>query len=217
MPHTLIHLALRVIQSWDRLRLWWLQRRHPGLEIDPSASSNLAVAKFDIAPDARVVVGAGVVAERIKHGVRFVAHPGAEIVVESGVWLRSDLAPLFLRAFDGARIRIGRDSQLSACMLTAKEEIDVGSRVLLGMGSRVFDSDQHAVDVDHPEVTLPVRIEDNVWIAADATILRGSTIGHDSVVGTRSLVRGKVEPHSVVSGVPAKNYGKVGDRSKLEI
>jgi acetyltransferase-like isoleucine patch superfamily enzyme len=102
-------------------------------------------------------------------------------------------------------------------MLSAKKEIVIGRRVLIGMGTRIFDSDQHPVDIDHPEVTLPVRIEDNAWVAADVTVLRGVTIGKNSVVGTRSLVRSAVEAYTVVSGMPAKLYGKVGDRSALPL
>jgi acetyltransferase-like isoleucine patch superfamily enzyme len=41
-------------------------------------------------------------------------------------------------------------------------------------------------------------------------------VGTGSVVGTRSLVRTSVEPHTVVSGVPATLYGKVGDRTGLD-
>jgi carbonic anhydrase/acetyltransferase-like protein (isoleucine patch superfamily) len=206
---------LRLIQAWDRLRLAFQSRLHPGLEIHPSASSNLASAKFSLGPGARLKIGAGVVTERLHHGVRFELGADAEVTIEDGVWLRTDIAPVFLRAFDGARIRIGAKTQLSACMLSAKSEVDVGQSVLIGMGTRIFDSDQHPVDVNHPEVSLPVRIEDFAWIAADATVLRGVTIGHSSVVGTRSLVRTSVEPHTVVSGVPAKLYGKVGDRESL--
>ena len=216
-PNILIRSALKIIQAWDRLRLAWIVHLNPGLSIAPGTSTNFAKAKFDLAPDASLVIGAGVVTERNHLGVRFEIGAGARVVIEDGVWLKSDLGPVLLRAFPGAEITIGRDSQLSACMLSAKQEIAVGSRVLIGMGTRIFDSDQHPVDVDHPEVTLPVRIEDNVWVAADVTILRGVTIGESSVVGTRSLVQSLVEPHTVVSGVPAKFYGKVGDRSALKL
>lgn len=208
-------IVLRAMQAWDRVRLRLLAARHPGLRIHPGASTNLAVARFELAPGARLTIGEGVVAERIRDGVRFVVEADAEVIVERDVWLRSELGPTFLRAFDGARLRIGRATQLNSCMLSAKVEIDVGEHVLLGMGSRVFDSDQHPVDATHPEVSLPVRIGDHVWIAADATILRGTTIGRESVVGTRSVVRGTVEPHTAVTGNPAKLYSKVGDRASL--
>ena len=214
-PSILVVLVLRAIRLWDRVRLAVQARRHPGLKIDPLASTNLASAKFDLAPGAEVIIGPGVVTERIHHGVRFEVAQGGSLVIEDDVWLRTDIAPVFLRVGKGARIKIGAASQLSACMLTSKKEVTVGQFCLIGMGTRIFDSDQHSVDIDHPEVALPVHIEDHVWIAADVTILRGVTVGDNSVVGTRSLVQRSVEPHTVVSGVPAKLYGKVGDRSGL--
>jgi acetyltransferase-like isoleucine patch superfamily enzyme len=216
-PNLMVVTVLRIIQFWDRLRLAVLTARNPGLHIHPEASTNLASAKFTLAAGARLVIGAGVSTERRDMGVHFELGADAEILVDDDVWLRSDVGPVFLRAYPGARIHIGAETQLSACMLSAKQEVLVGRRVLIGMGTRIFDSDQHAIDVEHPEVALPVRIEDHAWIAADATILRGSTIGNSSVVGTRSLVRGTVEPHTVVSGVPAKLYGKVGDRASLPV
>ncbi|MDP6977593.1 MAG: acyltransferase [Myxococcota bacterium] len=208
-------LLLKGVRAWDRVRLRMLMVRHPGLDIHPGASTNLAVARFDLAPGAKLSIGDGVVAERIRDGVRFSVAANAEVKIENDVWLRSELGPLFLRAFESGYLRVGRASQLNSCMLSAKVEVDVGENVLLGMGSRVFDSDQHPVDSEHPEVSLPVRIEDHVWIAADSTILRGATIGRESVVGTRSLVRGIVEPHTVVTGNPARLYSKVGDRASL--
>lgn len=214
-PNLMVVVVLRAIQAWDRLRLAFLVARNPGLQFHPSASTNLASAKFDLAPGARLSLGAGVTTERRNNGVHFELGADAEVVIEDGVWLRSDVGPVFLRAYAGARIRIGPQTQLNACMLSAKREITVGRRVLIGMGTRIFDSDQHPLDLEHPEVTLAVRIEDHAWIAADVTILRGTSIGNSSVVGTRSLVRGIVEPHTVVSGVPAKLYGKVGDRASL--
>ncbi len=209
-------LYLHLVHAVDRLRLRVWMSQHPGVSIHPEASTNLVAARIDVAPTGKLTIGRGVVAERIRDGVRISVAAGAEVVIEDDVWLRSELGPLFLRAFEGGRIRIGRGTQLNSCMLSSKSEIDVGENVLLGMGSRVFDSDQHAVDTEHPEVSLPVRIGDHVWIAADSTILRGATIGRESVVGTRSLVRGIVEPHTVVTGNPARLYSKVGDRASLQ-
>jgi acetyltransferase-like isoleucine patch superfamily enzyme len=214
-PNIVTKAVLRLIQGWDRWRLRRLARRHPGLDIHPAASSNLATAQYNLSPGARLRIGAGVVTEREASGVRFEIREGAEVVIEDGVWLSSHLGPVHLRAFPGARIRIGPDCDLSACMITAKGEVAIGRRVMIGMGCRVFDSDQHPVDVDHPEVTTPVRIEDHCWLAADVTVLRGVTIGPHSIASARSLVRHSVEPHTVVAGVPAKVYAKIGDRSGL--
>ncbi|MBW2712190.1 MAG: acyltransferase [Deltaproteobacteria bacterium] len=81
------------------------------------------------------------------------------------------------------------------------------------MGSRIFDADQHDFDADHPEKVEPVVLEEHVWVAADATVLRGVRIGAHSIVGTRSVVTKSVPPHTLVAGIPAKPLGSVGDRS----
>ena len=52
-PSRSVVLQLKAIQAWDRYRLGRVQRRHPGLSIDPSASTNLACAQFDLAAGAR--------------------------------------------------------------------------------------------------------------------------------------------------------------------
>lgn len=50
----------------------------------------------------------------------------------------------------------------------------------------------------------PIVIEDHVWLASNAKILKGVTIGKGSVVATGAVVTKDVPPYSVVGGVPAK-------------
>ena len=47
-------------------------------------------------------------------------------------------------------------------------------------------------------------IEDDCWIASNAVILAGVTIGKGSVVAAGAVVTESVPPFSVVGGVPAK-------------
>ncbi len=50
----------------------------------------------------------------------------------------------------------------------------------------------------------PIIIEDDVWIGANAVILKGVRIGRGSVIAAGSVVTRDVPPYSVVAGVPAK-------------
>lgn len=62
-------------------------------------------------------------------------------------------------------------------------------------------------DYEHPNMLqtfAPIVIEDQVWIAADAFIGPGVTIGQGAVVGARGTVFKNVEPWTVVGGNPAK-------------
>jgi carbonic anhydrase/acetyltransferase-like protein (isoleucine patch superfamily) len=209
-----IRLRLHAIHHWDQLRLRAVTWFHPGLEIDPTASANLVTARFNLAPGARLRIGPGVTTERKRGGVSFFLEDGAEIEIEEGTWLRTEVGPVILAAFTGARMRIGPESLLNGCHLSAKSEVSLGRRVWVGPGTRVFDSDQHDLDAEHPEVPAPVRIDDHAWIASDVTVLRGVQIGAHSVVGARSLVTREIPEHTLAYGSPARPHGSVGDRTR---
>ena len=213
MPRRAASLPLKAIQAYDRLRLQWLAARHAGLEIHPTASTNLASARYQLAEGARLRIGAGVVTERLAGALHFSLERDAEVVIGDGSWLRTELGPVHLIAFEGARMVLGPEAFLNGCHLSCKRELRIGRRVWIGPGSRVLDSDQHAFDADRSEITQPVRIGDCVWVGADVTILRGVTIGEHSVIGTRSLVTRDIPPHTLAFGQPAQPRGPVGDRA----
>ncbi|MDJ0852273.1 MAG: acyltransferase [Myxococcota bacterium] len=204
---------LRAVQAWDRTRLHLLCARHPGLEVHPSASASFSTARYVLAPGSHLRIGARAVTERLPGRLQFHLYPGARVEVGEGTWLRTEVGDLHVVAFDGATLRIGPDCLVNGAHLSAKGEVSIGRRVQIGVGTRVFDADQHDLDAEHPERVEPVRIGDYAWIASDATVLRGVTIGEHAVVGTRSVVTRDVPPHTLVVGVPAAPLGKVGDRS----
>lgn len=53
-------------------------------------------------------------------------------------------------------------------------------------------------------ITAPIKIENQAWIAWDAFVGMGVTVGEGAVVGAKSCVYKDVEPWSVVGGNPAK-------------
>ena len=58
--------------------------------------------------------------------------------------------------------------------------------------------------VIEPASATPVIVEDNVLIGANAVVLEGVRIGHDSVVAAGAVVISDVEPGTIVAGVPAR-------------
>jgi acetyltransferase-like isoleucine patch superfamily enzyme len=64
-----------------------------------------------------------------------------------------------------------------------------------------------------------VIIGDNVWIGDGAKVLPGTEIGDRCVIGAGTVVRGKIQSYSVVSGIPGKvikRYNKkTGDWEKV--
>ena len=56
----------------------------------------------------------------------------------------------------------------------------------------------------HEQIEKPIIIEPNAWVAAEAFIGPGVTIGEGAVVGARACVYKDVKPWTVVGGNPAK-------------
>ena len=54
-----------------------------------------------------------------------------------------------------------------------------------------------------------VVIEDNVFIGAHTTILKGVKIGKNSIIGSCSLVSKEIPPNEVWGGNPAKFIKKI--------
>jgi acetyltransferase-like isoleucine patch superfamily enzyme len=210
-----VSLLLRTVQAADRLKLRALPLLHPGLEVDPGASSNLAHAHYALGPGARLRIGPGVVTERNRGLLWFSLGANARVEIGPGAWLRTELGPVHIVAFEGATLTLGPEAFLNGCHLSAKRSVTLGRRAWVGPGSRVFDADQHDFDAERPEVIAPVTIGDYAWIASDVTVLRGVTIGEHAVVGARSLVTRDVPPHALAFGSPATVRGSVGDRSRV--
>ena len=204
---------LRAIQAWDRARLRSRARAHPGLFIDPEASPSLAVARFNVAPDAELHIAAGVVTERIPGRLSFVLHPGSRVFVGEGTWLGVEMGNTTLVAHPGGTLVVGPECFVNGAHLSASLEVTMGRRAWVGTGCRIYDSDQHDLDAERPQQSAPVRIGDHAWVASDVTVMKGVTLGSHTIVGARSLVTRDVPDHSLAFGFPAEVRGTVGDRS----
>jgi len=53
-------------------------------------------------------------------------------------------------------------------------------------------------------VSVPVVINDEVWIGAHVTILKGVIIGKGAVIAAGSVVNRDVPPFAIYGGIPAK-------------
>ena len=88
--------------------------------------------------------------------------------------------------------------------ICASLSIHIGDDCKIGDMACIFDTDFHQVTPDAPARRAPVRIGDNVWVAANAMILAGVTIGDHAVVGAGAIVTHDVPARAVVAGVPAR-------------
>lgn len=105
-----------------------------------------------------------------------------------------------------AGIHIGRYTILCpGVRISSAAAIRIGDNCMLAHGVYVTDTDWHdAYNRVAPGRAAPVVIEDNVWIGDGAMVLKGVTIGANSIVGARSVVVHGVAPNTVVAGNPAR-------------
>ena len=106
-------------------------------------------------------------------------------------------------------------------------DVHIGNNSLIGMGNTligpitigknvIFAQNIVASALNHeyrdvtkpiheqPILTAPIIVEDECWIAANAVITAGVTIGKHSVVAAGAVVTKSIPPYSVAVGNPAK-------------
>ena len=122
------------------------------------------------------------------------------------VRLRGSHVPVELATAADGKLTIGEGSYInSGTSVSAASEVRIGKNVAIGNYVLIMDSDFHDVD-DHRKAgkSAPIIIEDDVWIAAKVTILKGVRIGQGAVVAAGAVVTKDVPPRSVVGGIPAR-------------
>jgi len=98
----------------------------------------------------------------------------------------------------------------SGCCFQDQGGIRIGDGCQIGH-QVVFATIDHDLEPEHRHDVMASEIvlEQNVWVGSHATILRGVTIGHDSVIAAGAVVTKDVPPRTVVGGVPAKVIKKI--------
>jgi len=164
----------------DRLRAWRAGRR---VELLGPAAIGAGV-KFDVAPRARVVVGAGAA-----------LGDGCRLHVRSG------------------EVRLGAGAVLGErCIVVAHERVEIGERCLLGDEVVIVDFDHRFDDVEAPVrvqglESAPVVLGAGVRAGPGAAFLRGVTVGDGATVGAHAVVTSDVAAGVTVEGVPAATRG----------
>jgi acetyltransferase-like isoleucine patch superfamily enzyme len=117
-----------------------------------------------------------------------------------------------------AELIIGKNVGISSTALVAHKSITIGDNVMIGGGVCIYDTDFHSINpsirsnplLDRKfENKKPIKICDNVFIGAHSTILKGVTIGENSVIGACSVVTKSIPPNEIWAGNPARFINKL--------
>jgi len=133
-------------------------------------------------------------------------HDFTVVRIENGPCAELETSTLII----GENTYIGEHNNLRA----AGGVIRIGNNVLISQMVTIVASN-HGTDLSSTIMSQPwirnsVIIEDDVWIGAGCVILPGAKISKGSIIAANSVVKGLVEPNSVMAGVPAR---KIKDRS----
>jgi len=87
--------------------------------------------------------------------------------------------------------------------------VEIGNYVLIGPNCQILTAHHKYTSWEKPISyqwidTAPVKIGDDVWIAANAVILPGVTVGRGAIIGAGAVVTKDVDPFAIVGGVPAR-------------
>lgn len=118
------------------------------------------------------------------------------------------LVPVELYVGEGAQLEIGAGAFINyGCSIAANQLVRIGPRCSIGTYAIIMDNDFHHIEPERrderPE-SAPIVLEENVWLGARVTVLRGVTIGAGSVVAAGSVVVKDIPPRSLAAGVPAR-------------
>ena len=82
--------------------------------------------------------------------------------------------------------------------------VKIGANTTVSQGAYLCTASHDISDSLNPLVTAPIIVKDQAWIATDAFVGMGVTVGQGAVIGARACVFKDVEPWTVVGGNPAK-------------
>jgi acetyltransferase-like isoleucine patch superfamily enzyme len=167
---------LKLILRWARLKLRYGTR----LQTDGLCFICPQVT-IEIGPKATLRIGRWA---WVGHGCKIRAHEG-EVSI-------------------GAKTVIGQE-----CTISAFQHVSIGRECIVADRVMLIDFDHGVTEVDRPIrvqgiYKRDVRVGHNVWIGYGACILRGVTVGDNSVIGTSTVVTRDVPANAVVGGAPAR-------------
>ncbi len=167
--------------------------------------SRYVIAKYRLLRGDRITFGPGFQANR-----KLVIRGPGRVIFGANVnaWAHEE-RNVILTFNPDVTISIGSNVRLNGVGLMAKRGITIGDNCILG-STLLVDTDFHSLRRDRainphaPVLSAPITVSENVWLAGQTVVLKGVTIGANSVVGFRAVVTRDVPPDVVVAGNPAR-------------
>ncbi|HEX2265939.1 MAG TPA: acyltransferase [Solirubrobacterales bacterium] len=139
-------------------------------------------------------------------GLELKIEPRGEIRFGRFVWIGDGTK---IRCHEGV-VEIGKKTVIGQeCTISAYQRVRIGDECVIADRAMFIDFDHGVVEVERP-IRLQgiykrdVEVGNNVWIGYGACILRGVSVGDNSVIGTNAVVTKDVPANAIVGGIPAR-------------
>ncbi|WP_246113249.1 putative colanic acid biosynthesis acetyltransferase [Segetibacter aerophilus] len=93
----------------------------------------------------------------------------------------------------------------NGAILYSQDRIIVGRRVVISQGAHIVTGTHDYTDPGFSLFTKPVIIGDHAWIATEAFVHPGVSIGRGCVIGARSVVTKDMPEWTICAGHPCKS------------
>ena len=142
-------------------------------------------------------------------GPQHISFSGAHLVLGRHVHMMALRdAPIRLAVFeDMGRVRVGDHVLINpGARIVSAEAIEIGDNCMLAMHCHLSDADWH--DTHHriyaPGKTAAIKLGSNVWLGDSVKVLKGVTIGDNTIVGAGAVVTKDLPANVMAGGNPAR-------------
>jgi maltose O-acetyltransferase len=102
------------------------------------------------------------------------------------------------------QLTIGPETFIGRVEISVHAPVTIGRRVCINDGAKLLSASHDIRHPNWPTLAKPIHIEDYAWIATNAIILPGVTIGRGAVVAAGAVVSRDVPSGAVAFGNPAR-------------
>ena len=189
----------------------FVQNGKPVFAFDNTVHGNQGQEVFSSSNPDKLVSRVGEYLNEIRVGINL-----QEKIIQDGTWNvfqinnKADLivgSNVICRNFENFHVSSGKlilhDGVFvnNSCSFNCMERIEIGVGTMMGEGVRFYDHD-HVYTAEKIEkwqwTTAPIRVGRDCWIGSNVTILKGVTIGDNTIIGAGCLIRNDVPANSVV-------------------
>jgi maltose O-acetyltransferase len=112
-----------------------------------------------------------------------------------------------------SNLRIGANTAIGSVQFHLHDQISIGRNVIVNDGAILLTATHDVGDEFFGLIAKPIMIKDYAWIATNAIILPGVTVGEGAIIGAGAVVGRDVPDYAIVIGNPAKATGKTRSKS----